>query len=162
MPRWVMSRTPSDEQHGVVCPDTDGETVIAIVGSRTFPFNLFPDKCVEEVEAAVEATGVAVDRIVSGGAKGVDTAAAEWAEREDIPVTEIEPDYDAHGKTAPFKRNSTIVERADIVVALWNGSSAGTLDTLAKAKRALGEDRVAIHGIGGTSPSLDAVPERSL
>jgi hypothetical protein len=162
MPQRVMSRTPSNEQYNVVCPDTDGETVIAIVGSRTFPFDLFPDKCIAEVEAAVEATGVAVDRLVSGGADGVDTAAAEWAEQRGVPVTEIEPDYDAYGKAAPFKRNSTIVERADVVVALWNGSSKGTLDTLAKAKRALGEDRVAIHGIGGASPSLDAVPERSL
>lgn len=64
--------------------------------------------------------------IVSGGAKGVDTSAREYALSHGIKLTEFLPEYTKYGRSAPLKRNITIIEYSDIVLAFWNGKSRGT------------------------------------
>lgn len=64
--------------------------------------------------------------IVSGGAKGVDTSAREYAKSNGIKLTEFLPEYTRFGRSAPLKRNITIIEYADIVLAFWDGKSRGT------------------------------------
>lgn len=64
--------------------------------------------------------------IVSGGARGVDTVAKEYANRNGLKLTEFLPDYERFSRGAPLKRNITIIENADIVLAFWDGKSRGT------------------------------------
>lgn len=64
--------------------------------------------------------------IVSGGAKGVDTSAREYAKNNGIKLTEFLPEYTKYGRSAPLKRNITIIEYSDIVLAFWDGKSRGT------------------------------------
>ncbi|MCL2095205.1 DUF2493 domain-containing protein [Candidatus Saccharibacteria bacterium] len=65
--------------------------------------------------------------IVSGGAKGVDTSAKEYANANGIKLTEFLPDYARFGRgAAPIKRNHQIVEYSDFVLAFWDGQSKGT------------------------------------
>ena len=64
--------------------------------------------------------------IVSGGAKGVDTSAREYALKHGKKLTEFLPDYNKYGKSAPLRRNITIIEYAEIVLAFWDGESRGT------------------------------------
>lgn len=64
--------------------------------------------------------------IVSGGAKGVDTSAREYALAHGIKLTEFLPEYTKYGRCAPLKRNITIIEYSDIVLAFWDGKSRGT------------------------------------
>ena len=64
--------------------------------------------------------------IVSGGAEGVDAAAARVAHSLGIPLKEFLPDYAAHGKQAPLKRNLSIIDYAEEVLAFWDGESHGT------------------------------------
>lgn len=64
--------------------------------------------------------------IVSGGAKGIDTIAAEYAKSKGIPLTEFLPDYKLYKRGAPLKRNIQIIEYSDTVVAFWDGKSHGT------------------------------------
>ena len=64
--------------------------------------------------------------IISGGAKGVDTCAREYANSHGIKLTEFLPEYEKYGRSAPLKRNITIIENADLVLAFWDGSSHGT------------------------------------
>lgn len=64
--------------------------------------------------------------IVSGGARGVDTSAREYALSHGIKLTEFLPEYDKYGRSAPLKRNITIIEYADLVLAFWDQSSRGT------------------------------------
>lgn len=64
--------------------------------------------------------------IVSGGAKGVDTSAREYALSHGIKLTEFLPEYTKYGRSAPLKRNITIIEYSDIVLAIWDGKSRGT------------------------------------
>jgi hypothetical protein len=64
--------------------------------------------------------------IVSGGARGVDTSAREYAAAHGIKLTEFLPEYEKYGRRAPLVRNITIIENADLVMAFWDGSSHGT------------------------------------
>lgn len=64
--------------------------------------------------------------IISGGAKGVDTSARNYALANGIKLTEFLPEYDKFGRGAPLKRNITIIENADLVLAFWDGKSHGT------------------------------------
>ena len=64
--------------------------------------------------------------IVSGGAKGVDTSAKEYAKSNVIKLTEFLPEYTKYGRSAPLKRNITRIEYSDIVLAFWDGKSRGT------------------------------------
>ncbi len=64
--------------------------------------------------------------IISGGARGVDTSARNYAISHGLKLTEFLPDYEAYGRSAPLKRNITIIENADLVIAFWDGKSHGT------------------------------------
>lgn len=121
----------------------------AVVGSRTYPAlrDLY-DQMTEEEQNSVDERGrkyVAAyfdnltpspfHTIISGGAKGVDSWAAEIASERGFPVVEIRPNWKKYGKGAGFRRNKEIVLAADEVVAFWDGSSAGTLHTVKQAEK---------------------------
>lgn len=76
-----------------------------------------------------------VTEIVSGGAKGVDTLAKEYAEKYSIKYTEFLPDYSAYGRVAPLRRNDEIIAYADEILAFWDGKSRGTAYTINNAKK---------------------------
>jgi len=73
--------------------------------------------------------------IVTGGAKGVDRFAIEFAELHGIKHTEILPDYNRYSTVAPIIRNKEIVKNADMVYAFWDGLSKGTLHTITYASK---------------------------
>lgn len=102
---------------------------IAIVGGRDFPdlaqVQLFVQRLAQRRPDVV---------IISGGARGVDTVAAAEARLLGLTVREYLPDYETYGKAAPFKRNTDIVNDADVLVAFWDGVSRGTADSVQKAK----------------------------
>lgn len=64
--------------------------------------------------------------IISGGAKGIDTCARNYAISHNIKLTEFLPEFDKYGRAAPIKRNLTIIQNAELVIALWDGTSSGT------------------------------------
>ncbi len=88
---------------------------VAVIGSRGL--------CVNNLERYLPE---GVTEIVSGGAKGVDTSAREYALAHGIKLTEFLPEYEKYGKNAPLKRNLSIIDYADCVLAFWDGSSRGT------------------------------------
>ena len=67
-----------------------------------------------------------VTEIVSGGAKGVDACAREYALAQGIKLTEFLPEYEKYKRGAPLKRNLQIIDYADEVLAFWDGKSRGT------------------------------------
>ena len=104
---------------------------MAIIGSRhtgTVDFNLVMDELRKQMKNTIV-------EVISGGAKGYDTMAALWATLRGIAVTELRPDYKKHGRAATFIRNRAIVDRADVVVAFWDGKSRGTKYTIDYAEK---------------------------
>ena len=97
---------------------------LAIIGSRDLTITNISDYINSEVT-----------EIVSGGAKGVDSAVAEYAKIKNIPLTEFLPDYSRYKRAAPLKRNEQIAEYADEALAFWNGISKGTLYTIELFKK---------------------------
>lgn len=75
-----------------------------------------------------------ITEIISGGAKGADSLGALYASENNIVLTVFKPDWSI-GKHAGVLRNTRIIEAADIVVAFWDGSSKGTLDSIKKAEK---------------------------
>ena len=67
-----------------------------------------------------------VTEIVSGGARGIDTDARSYALQHGMKLTEILPEYEKYGRGVPIRRNITIIEHADLVLAFWDGRSHGT------------------------------------
>ncbi|MGN1419392.1 MAG: hypothetical protein ACI4W6_08690 [Acutalibacteraceae bacterium] len=96
---------------------------VAIVGSRSLDFEI-DENCIP----------LGTTQIISGGAKGIDIRARQYAKEHHIQILEIIPDYDLYGKRAPLKRDEIIVELADIVVAFWDKKSRGTKYVIDKCK----------------------------
>jgi hypothetical protein len=95
---------------------------LAVVGSRKIDSKALVYEWL--TKALIKCSGDLV--IVSGGAKGVDSLAAEFAEDHGIPVLEFKPDWKRHGRSAGFKRNHLIWEHANCGIAFWDGESKGT------------------------------------
>ena len=92
---------------------------LLIAGSRRInDFNL--SKCIPD----------GVDLIISGGAKGIDTLAEQYADENGIQKLIIRPNYEKYGRVAPIKRNEEMIELCDTVLAVWDGKSKGTAYTL--------------------------------
>ena len=96
---------------------------IAVVGSR----NLKIDNLGDYLPAGTT-------EIVSGGARGIDTCAREYAKVHGLKLTEFLPDYERYGKGAPLRRNLEIIDYAYAVFAFWDGKSRGTTYTIKKAQ----------------------------
>ena len=88
---------------------------VAIIGSRNMNVENLQDYLPENT-----------DEIVSGGAKGIDTCARNFAIKNGLKLTELRPEYNKYGRGAPLRRNETIVNYADMVLAFWDGESRGT------------------------------------
>ncbi len=73
--------------------------------------------------------------IVSGGAKGVDSSAREYALSHGLKLTEFLPEYEKYRYNAPLKRNIQIIEYADLVLAFWDGKSNGTKFVIDNCKK---------------------------
>ena len=97
---------------------------VAVVGSRNLQ--------VDDLENYLPEN---VTEIISGGAKGVDTCAKEYALAHRIRLTEYLPEYSRYGRSAPLRRNITIIEQADLVLAFWDGVSRGTKYVIDNCRR---------------------------
>ena len=76
-----------------------------------------------------------VTEIVSGGARGIDTCAREYAKSHGIKLTEFLPEYEKYGRSAPLKRNLKIIDYADLIIAFWDGQSRGTKFVIDNCKK---------------------------
>ena len=76
-----------------------------------------------------------VDLIISGGAVGIDTLAEQYADAHGIEKLIIRPEYEKFGRAAPIKRNEAMVDLCDAVLAVWDGSSRGTLSVIRYAEK---------------------------
>lgn len=99
---------------------------VIIAGSRSLADPAF-------VSEAIRTSGFKVTEIVSGGARGIDRLAKAWAMQNDAAYKEFLPDWEKYGRGAGPVRNKCMAEYADALIAIWDGSSKGTGDMVAKA-----------------------------
>ena len=97
---------------------------VAVIGSRGLVVDDLEDYLPNETT-----------EIVSGGARGIDACAREYAQRHGLKLTEYLPEYSKYGRSAPLKRNLTIIENADLVLAFWDGLSRGTKYVIDNCKK---------------------------
>ena len=96
---------------------------LAIIGSRNLSIdisNLVPNNA---------------DTIISGGASGIDKVAKKFALDNHLEYIEFAPNYKDYGKGSLFIRNRQIIDACDEVLAIWDGTSKGTLYTINYAKK---------------------------
>ena len=74
--------------------------------------------------------------LVHGGGPGVERIAASWAERNGIHQIVCKPDWSAHGRAAPFRRNDELLNLLPKGVIAFPGS--GITDNLVDKARQLG------------------------
>ena len=76
-----------------------------------------------------------VDLIITGGAKGIDTLAEAWAAERGIPTLTVKPRYEKYGRAAPILRDEEMVDLADAVLVIWDGTSRGSKHTADYARK---------------------------
>lgn len=103
---------------------------LAIIGRRGFTDY---DFLKENVIEFLKNNSLVCTHIVSGGAKGTDTLAHQFALEHHLEMIVFKPNWKLYGKAAGFIRNTDIVETADMIMAFWDGNSNGTKDSLNKA-----------------------------
>lgn len=109
---------------------------IIIAGSRS----INDERVVEE---ALAESGFPIDVIVQGGARGVDTLAKKYAQKNNLPHIEFGANWNKHGKRAGPIRNAEMVRYAKescecngALVAIWDGESRGTFNIITQAFKA--------------------------
>jgi hypothetical protein len=90
---------------------------------------------IHDVERAIVDSGFAISRVLSPRTSVVDDLGELWAARRGVPVELHRGDPSVHGAVAEWIQNQTMVERADALVAVWDGSCRRTHDVLFRARR---------------------------
>lgn len=65
-------------------------------------------------------------QIISGTARGADRLGEQFAKSFDIELVLVEANWKTEGKKAGVLRNIRMAEKADILLAFWDGKSKGT------------------------------------
>lgn len=150
-----------------ILPDKTGE-VLAVIGSRGYG-------SANDVRYAMDAYLGGVIRVVSGGARGVDRDAEEYAVARGLGTVSYRPRKTERGymvdkwvngsnlgpvqhpktdepwlftdfRSAALRRNWWIVRDSTRVLALWDGDSTGTAHGIAAASRFGRELRIWMDG----------------
>lgn len=94
---------------------------VIIAGGRGF------DNYLEVVAAAQEwEYQIGKIEVVCGEARGADSLGKRWALKEGRTVHSFPADWDKHGKSAGYIRNTEMADFADGLIAFWDGKSKGT------------------------------------
>ena len=106
-------------------------TLIAIAGGRDIAD---PAAVIARLDKAREKYADMV--LVHGGGPGVEKIAARWAERNGVHQVVCKPDWDRHGRAAPFRRNDELLNLLPKGVIAFPGS--GITENLVDKARQLG------------------------
>lgn len=73
--------------------------------------------------------------IISGGARGADSLGERYAKEKGYGLEVYPADWNKHGKSAGYKRNTEMAEVAHALVAFWDEKSRGTKHMIDIAER---------------------------
>jgi len=66
------------------------------------------------------------DTIVSGAARGADQMGEQYANAHNIPVLRMPAHWTLYGKSAGYRRNEAMADRAQKAIVFWDGQSRGS------------------------------------
>lgn len=103
---------------------------VIIAGSRDW----YPS--LEEIDAAFAEVfffDTALDgfEVVSGGARGADSAGENWARANQVPYRQFPAKWGEYGKGAGILRNQEMADYADAALVFWAGQSSGSANMVA-------------------------------
>ena len=90
--------------------------------------------------------------IITGGAKGIDTLAEAYAREREISTLTVKPRYEKYGRAAPILRDEEMVDMADAVLVIWDGTSRGSKHTADYARKQGKPLTVVIDGTDSGKP----------
>ena len=96
---------------------------IIIAGSRSIYDYKIVRACIND---CIAQNRIEITTIISGNAIGVDKLGEKYAEEYKIDTEKYPANWNLYGKSAGYKRNVTMAERADGLIAIWDGGSVGT------------------------------------
>lgn len=96
---------------------------LLVVGSRCFDDEVLLEDKLDYFMTGWELGDV---RLISGGAPGADTLAAEYGHNYKMEVKVFPADWAGQGKKAGYLRNLEMGKLADMAIAFWDGKSKGT------------------------------------
>jgi len=88
------------------------------------------------LEEAIQESGFKITSVISGHAQGIDLLGEAWAVMYQLPCQVFPANWDKYGNAAGPKRNIMMVEIADALIAIWDGSSRGTKNVIDLAHKA--------------------------
>lgn len=100
---------------------------VIIAGSRDF-------NDYRVLTKAIMKSGLKIEEVVCGMARGVDLLGKQWADQRGIYVKEFPADWNAHGRRAGPIRNAEMAKYADALIAIWDGESKGTANMISQAR----------------------------
>ena len=106
-------------------------TLVAIAGGKDIAN---PAAVIERLDKARAKYSDIV--LVHGGGPGVEKIAASWAERNGVHQIVCKPDWDRHGRAAPFRRNDELLNLLPKGVIAFPGS--GITENLVDKARTMG------------------------
>ncbi len=106
-------------------------TLVAIAGGKDIAN---PAAVIERLDKARAKYADLV--LVHGGGPGVEKIAASWAEQHGVHQVVCKPDWDRHGRAAPFRRNDELLNLLPKGVIAFPGS--GITENLVDKARAMG------------------------
>jgi len=121
----------NDQKYIINKNTNNDEMKVAIVGSRSITDHFFVKTLFDYF---VYIFGKPT-KIISGGARGVDSFADEFANINNIELQVFRPNWAQYGKKAGFIRNEDIIKNCDICLAIWDGESHGTKHDLELCKQ---------------------------
>ena len=108
---------------------------LLVVGSREFQnytlMSLYLDRIIGDRKDIC---------IVSGGARGADSLARDYAKYHNIKYKEFPAEWELYGRSAGYRRNEKMHQyiasyKEREVIAFWDGQSKGTAHNFELAKR---------------------------
>lgn len=92
------------------------------------------EQSIRELDICVAASSFKITEVVSGAAKGIDTAGEIWCASKGLPLTRFPADWRKHGRAAGPIRNRQMAEYADALILIWDGKSRGSANMLKTAR----------------------------
>jgi len=67
-----------------------------------------------------------ITQVLTGEARGADRLGFRWAWQHTVPSQCFRADWERFGKSAGVRRNYQMAQAGDMLLAFWDGRSAGT------------------------------------